>query len=308
MTDAKHTQESTFRSYGKDESERYAQLRLAYHPSVYESIIAQHTANGGKLDNLLDVGCGPGLATRDLAAYFRHVTGIDPGASMIEVAQSMDLKTSTSELVVFKLTSAEEMAGIEDNSIDVITAANAAHWFDMPAFWKRAAQVLKPGGSVALWTSGELVAHSDTPNAAKINEAFKRWQKDHLEAYYGKGNFLVRDQYKGLPMPWDATPPVEIFDPASLFRKHWAPDEQFHAGGDKTFSLDLFEKMFATSSPVTRWRKAHPEALGTEEDVVRRMRNEIEMLLREAGVPEGEDVLKGASPGALVMVVKKSAT
>jgi ubiquinone/menaquinone biosynthesis C-methylase UbiE len=307
MSDTKHTPESTFRSYGKDESKRYAQLRLAYHPSVYESVIAQHKSNGGKLDNLLDVGCGPGLATRDLAAYFNHGVGIDPGESMIEVAQSMDIKTATSEPVTFKLTSAEEMAGIEDNSIDVITAANAAHWFDMPAFWKRAAEVLRPGGSVALWTSGEMVAHSDTPNYVKINEAFKRWQKDYLEAYYGVGSFLVRDQYRGLGMPWDAEPPVEVFDRASLFRKEWALDETFHDGQDGTFSLDLFEKMFATSSPVTRWRQAHPEAIGTEEDVVRVMKNRLKELLDDAGVPEGKDVLKGASPGVVVMVRKSAA-
>lgn len=307
MSDTKHTPESTFRSYGKDESKRYAQLRLAYHPSVYESIVAQHTANGGKLDSLLDIGCGPGLATRDLAAYFKHATGIDAGESMIEVAQSMDIKTSTSEPVAFKLTSAEEMAGIEDNSIDVITAANAAHWFDMPAFWKRAAQVLRPGGSVALWTSGEMVAHSDTPNFVKINEAFKRWQENHLEAHFARGNILVRDQYRGLGMPWDAEPPVEVFDRTSLFRKEWALDEPFHNGQDNTFSLDLFEKMFATSSPVTRWRQAHPETRGTEKDVVRMMRNEIEELLREAGVPDGKDVLKGASPGVVVMVRKSAA-
>ena len=307
MSDAKHTPESTFRSYGKDESKRYAQLRLAYHPSVYESIVAQHTANGGKLDSLLDVGCGPGLATCDLAAYFNHATGIDAGESMIEVAQSMDIKTSTSEPVTFKLTSAEEMTGIEDNSIDVITAANAAHWFDMPAFWKRAAQVLRPGGSVALWTSGEMVAHSDTPNFVKINEAFKRWQENHLAAHFARGNILVRDQYRGLGMPWDADPPVELFDRASLFRKEWALDEPFHNGQDNTFSLDLFEKMFATSSPVTRWRQAHPETQGTEKDVVRIMRNEIEELLREAGVPDGKDVLKGASPGAVLMVRKSVA-
>lgn len=307
MSDTKHTPESTFRSYGKDESKQYAQLRLAYHSSVYESIIAQHTATEGKLNTLLDVGCGPGLATRDLAAYFHHATGIDPGESMIEVAQSMNIKTSTSEPVAFKLTSAEEMSGIEKNSIDVITAANAAHWFDMPAFWKRAAQVLRPGGSVALWTSGEMVAHSDTPNFVKINEAFKRWQKDYLEAHYERGNFLVRDQYRGLGMPWDAEPPVELFDRSSLFRKEWALDEPFHNGQDGTFSLDLFEKMFATSSPVLRWRQAHPEALGTERDVVRVIKNELAELLREAGVPDGKAVLKGASPGIVVMVRKSAA-
>lgn len=307
MSDTQHKEESTFRAYGKDESKRYAQLRLAYHSSVYESIIAQHTATGGKLDSLLDIGCGPGLATRDLAVCFSHATGIDPSEGMIGVAQSVDMKTSTSEPVRFKLATAEEMAGIDDNSIDMITAANAAHWFNMPAFWKRAAQVLKPGGSVAMWTSGELVAHSDTPNADKINEAFKRWQKDYLEAHYETGNFLVRDTYKTLPMPWDASPPVEAFDRASLFRQEWALDEQFHSGTENTFSLDMFEKMFATSSPVTRWRKAHPETQGTEKDVVRVMRNEIDMLLREAGVPAGSDVLKGASPGALVMVKRSAA-
>lgn len=307
MSETKHTPESTFRSYGKDESKRYAQLRLAYHPSVYESIVAQHTASGAKLDSLLDLGCGPGLATRDLAAYFNHATGIDAGESMIEVAQNMDIKTSTSEPVAFKLTSAEEMVGIEDNSIDVITAANAAHWFDMPAFWKRAAQVLRPGGSVALWTSGEMVAHSDTPNYVKINDAFKRWQKDYLEAHYEIGNFLVRDQYRSLVMPWDATPPYESFDPTSLSRKEWALDEPFHNGQDGTFSLDLFEKMFATSSPVIRWRQAHPEALGTEGDVVRVIKNELEQLLRDAGVPDGKAVLKGASPGVLLMVRKSAA-
>jgi ubiquinone/menaquinone biosynthesis C-methylase UbiE len=304
MPETKHTREATFSSYKKDESKQYAQVRMAYHPSVYETAIAHHTATGGHLDSLLDVGCGPGLATRDLAAHFKHVTGIDAGESMIEVARSMNIQTSSSEPVRFELTTAEEMAGIPDASIDLITAANAAHWFDMPAFWARAAQVLKPSGSVAMWSSGEPAAHPDTPNAAAINEAFKRYQKDYLEPYFEPGNRLTRDGYRSLPMPWDATPPIESFARDGLFRKDWALDEPFHVGQDDPISLDLLEKMLATSSPVTRWRQAHPETQGTEGDVVRVLRNEIEKLLGEAGVAKGAKALKGAAPGVLVMVRK----
>jgi ubiquinone/menaquinone biosynthesis C-methylase UbiE len=304
MAETKHTREATFSSYKKDESKQYAQVRMAYHPSVYETAIAHHTATGGHLDSLLDVGCGPGLATRDLAAHFKHVTGIDAGESMIEVARSMNIQTSSSEPVRFELTTAEEMAGIPDASIDLITAANAAHWFDMPAFWARAAQVLKPSGSVAMWSSGEPAAHPDTPNAAAINEAFKRYQKDYLEPYFEPGNRLTRDGYRSLPMPWDATPPIESFARDGLFRKDWALDEPFHVGQDDPISLDLLEKMLATSSPVTRWRQAHPETQGTEGDVVRVLRNEIEKLLGEAGVAKGAKALKGAAPGVLVMVRK----
>jgi SAM-dependent methyltransferase len=216
----------------------------------------------------------------------------------------MNIQTSSSEPVRFELTTAEEMAGIPDASIDLITAANAAHWFDMPAFWARAAQVLKPGGSVAMWSSGEPAAHPDTPNAAALNDAFKRYQKDYLEPYFEPGNRLTRDGYKSLPMPWDATPPVEAFARDGLFRKEWALDEPFHVGQDDPISLDLLEKMLATSSPVTRWRKAHPETQGTEGDVVRVLRNEIEKLLGEAGVAKGTKALKGAAPGVLVMVRK----
>jgi SAM-dependent methyltransferase len=306
MSDPQYRREVTFSSYKKAESKHYAQARMAYHPSVYEAATTHHTATGGHLDSVLDIGCGPGLATRDLASYFKHVTGIDAGESMIEVARSMNFQTSSSEPVHFELTTAEEMAGIENESIDLITVANAAHWFNMPAFWERAAQVLRSGGSVAMWTSGEPAAHPDTPNAASINEAFKRYQKDYLEPYFEPGNLLTRDGYKGLLMPWDAKPPVEGFNRDSLFRKEWALDEPFHVGQDDAISLDLLEKMLATSSPVARWRQAHPHTLGTENDVVRVLRNEIERLLSEAGVAKGVKALKGAAPGVLVMV-KKSA-
>lgn len=308
MSPITHSQESTFRSYSPSSSKFYASLRRKYHPTVYQTILAHHKSTGGQLDHVLDVGCGPGLATQDLAPRFTHATGLDAGESMIAVARSLGLQTASSEPVRFEVSTAEAMEGVEDESVDLITAANAAHWFDLPAFWKRAAKVLKPGGSVALWTSGEVAAHGDTPNAAAINEAFARFKEEYLRPYFESGNFLTEGGYRKLGLPWDVEPAVEGFDRSSLWRKEWdTSTEQFFVGSEIPFTTDMFEKMWATSSPVTRWRQAHPGAEGTEEDVVRIMRREVERLLAEVGVAEGEAVLKGASAGVVLMVKKVAA-
>ena len=303
-----HTQETTFLSYAASDSETYAALRKKYHPSVYTTLLTHHTSTNGQLNRILDLGCGPGLATQDLAPHFAHATGLDPSENMIAFAQTLGLQTASSEPVDFRVSTAEAMEGIEDESVDLITAANAAHWFDMPAFWKRAAQVLRPGGSVALWTSGEIAAHPDTPNAEAINEAFVRFKEEEMKPFFEKGNFLVQDGYRGLEMPWDATPPVEAFDRSALFRKEWdAVSERFSVGLEVPFTAEMFESMWATSSPVTRWRKAHPGLAGTEADVVRVLRRRIEKLLAEVGVGEGEAVLRGTSAGVVVMVKKVAA-
>jgi hypothetical protein len=50
--------EKTFSSYTKDQGANYAKLRRGYHPNLYKTVIDYHTSSGGKLDTLLDVGCG----------------------------------------------------------------------------------------------------------------------------------------------------------------------------------------------------------------------------------------------------------
>jgi SAM-dependent methyltransferase len=302
-----HEQETTFRSYANSDSETYAALRKKYHPSVYQTILDLHTSTNGQLTHVLDLGCGPGLATQDLAPHFAHATGLDPSENMIAFAQTLGLKTASSEFVEFRVSSAEAMEGIKDGSVDLITAANAAHWFDMPAFWPRAAKVLRPGGSVALWTSGEIAAHPDTPNSEAINEALAEFKEEEMKPFFERGNFLVQDGYRTLGMPWELKEPVEGFGRSGFWRKEWdVSREVFVVGQDVPVTTEMFERMWATSSPVTRWRKAHPGLQGTEADVVRVLRRRIEKLLAEVGVGESEAVLRGTSAG-VVLVVKKAA-
>ncbi|KAK3382107.1 methyltransferase [Lasiosphaeria ovina] len=180
----------------------------------------------------------------------------------------------------------------------------------MSAFWPRAAQLLKPGGSMALWTSGSMRVHPSMPNHAAIQAAIDKLEKV-LEDYMVLGNRLTHDLYVDLPLPWTLETPVPEFDKTTFLRKEWGrdgapePGDQFYAG-QQSADLDMLEMVLGTTSPVTRWREAHPDAVGTERDVVRIMRREIERLLHEAGVEKGREVLKGGVAGVLLMVKKKA--
>ena len=71
-------------------------------------------------------------------------------------------------------------------------------------------------------------------------------------------------------------------------------------------SLDMFEKLTSTGSPITRWRADHPDLVGTEKDIIRVIRREIERLLHEAGVEKGKERVKGVMQGVVLLFKKKA--
>ncbi|KAF2711044.1 S-adenosyl-L-methionine-dependent methyltransferase [Pleomassaria siparia CBS 279.74] len=298
--------EKTFSAYTPEQSEKYASARHDYHSSLYETVLKYHSATGGELGVLLDVGCGPGNVTRALGSRFTEAIGLDPSCGMLETARSLGGTTSTSLPIRYELGSAEQLGEnlerpIEEGSVDLITAANAAHWFDMPAFWTAAARVLKPGGTVALWTSGNVTSHPSVPNAEAIKAAFDKHHEDHLVAYYEPGNFLTRNRYATLPLPWTIATPIPDFDKTTFFRKDWELGETFYTG-EQEIGMDMLEKMMSSSSPQVRWHQAHPDLVGTDKDIVRILRREIERLLHEAGVEKGKERVMGTVQGSLLMV------
>ncbi len=253
---------------------------------------------------------------RTLAPRFANAIGLDPSEGMISTALSLGGVSSNSKAIRFDISTAEDLGSnlvppVAAGSVDLITAATAAHWFDMSAFWPRAAQVLKPGGTVALWSSGPIQFDPSMPNSELIQarlDAFEETLKDYMV----EGNRLTRDLYVGIPLPWALAPPVREFDEGSFLRKEWGtgsdsePGDQFYNTAQQPVDLDTLEKIMGTGSPVVRWREAHADAVGTDRDVVRMMRLDIEQLLRGAGVEKGKEVLKGTVSGVLIMVKKKA--
>jgi SAM-dependent methyltransferase len=315
--------EKTFTAYTPSQGALYAAARRDYHPSVYAAVLGQHASDPAAPHALLvDVGCGPGRATAALAPHFDRALGLDPSAGMIATARSLAatyprsrsgapirFAVSTAEALGADLSGGAEGDGggpaVAPGTASLVVAANAAHWFGVPAFWRAAARQLAPGGSVALWTSGNVRVHPACPGAARVQAAMDAHTERYLAPHTNEGTAIARSGYDLLPRPWDADPPVPEFEREGYFRKQWALGEPFVVGEDEV-DLDTFEKMMATGSAVTRWRQAHPELVGTEEDVLRVLRREIEAILHDEGVEPGKEKVKGTAQGVLLMFRKKA--
>lgn len=110
---------------------------------------------------------------------------------MLETARSKNVVTSACEAVNFEVSTAEDMNLIADSSVDLLTAANAIHWFSLPEFWRKAARVLKPGGNVALIRSWIFLAHPTMPNATKIQQAVDSFLYETWKALPGSHLWYV---------------------------------------------------------------------------------------------------------------------
>lgn len=120
----------TFRNYNSQQASSYAAHRTSYTPSLYSEILKYHsgTNSNAEFDVLLDVGCGPGTATRDLAMYFNHAIGIDPSPEMIARAKSAGGQTKTGNEIGYELLQAENLASskiLKPASVDILTAGMA---------------------------------------------------------------------------------------------------------------------------------------------------------------------------------------
>ena len=106
------------------------------------------------------------------------------------------------------------------------------------------------------------------------------------------GNRLSSDWYENLLLPWNCNPPVYDFLEAGFQRLEWDrdgklsnPDHFFL--GEETVSIEAAKKRLGTASSVTRWREAHPELAGTEQDVVEKMTRGMKELLGEDNIVFG---------------------
>ena len=122
----------------------YASHRPNY-PSALAEWLAEVTPTRGVA---VDAGCGSGQLTVQLAQHFERVIGTDPSASQVVHAAP--------HANVSYLCAPAERLPLATGCADLITAAQAAHWFDMPAFCTEAARIARPGAVVALVTYGVL--------------------------------------------------------------------------------------------------------------------------------------------------------
>ncbi|MFF4751074.1 class I SAM-dependent methyltransferase [Streptomyces sp. NPDC002514] len=123
-------------SFGTD-AQRYDRARPGYPDALVARIVA---ASPGP--DVLDVGCGTGIAARQFQAAGCTVLGVEPDARMARLARARGLRV--------------EVAGFETwqpagRTFDAVVAAQSWHWVDPVAGAAQAARVLRPGGRLAVF-------------------------------------------------------------------------------------------------------------------------------------------------------------
>jgi SAM-dependent methyltransferase len=133
------TNEIAFNDHFSDRSAQYAQYRPDYPGELFSFIAEQCPGH----DLALDCATGNGQAAVGLSHHFSKVIGTD--ASETQIASAV-----ANSRVEYRVAAAED-SGLEAHCADLITVAQALHWFDHARFFAEARRVLRPGGLMASW-------------------------------------------------------------------------------------------------------------------------------------------------------------
>ena len=139
--------ESAARGYGKvfDEiAAEYDRRRPAYPDELIDQ--ACQVAGLGSGDRVLEIGCGSGQLTRGLVARDLHVTALEPGKNLLALAGRNLEGAPGLEFVNARF----EDALLARDQFQAVFSASAFHWVDPKVSWQKTAEVLVPGGTLAL--------------------------------------------------------------------------------------------------------------------------------------------------------------
>ena len=107
-----------------------------------------------------------------------------------------------------------EASGLPDASVDCAVAAQAAHWFDLDAYYREVRRVARPGGLVALVTYAVMEVD---PELERLVERFY-WET--LDGHWPPERRLVEEGYRSLPFPFE-----RVEAPALALEHRWSADQ-----------------------------------------------------------------------------------
>lgn len=213
--------------------ELYDRVRPGYPDELFADLVTVTGMDDGSA--VLDVGCGTGQATRSLAALGRSVTAVEPGAAMAALARQ---RLATFPNVYVETSNFEEWDD-RGRRFDVLVAASSWHWVDPSTGWRKAHDVLRPGGWMALLGNvvvrriGEPEVYAET---ADLHERFSPGNPDW-------GHPPLEDDVRATDEGWGL-----VDDPGILFGPtivRWYPTVQW-------FNGDGFADLLRSTSPYRR--------------------------------------------------------
>jgi len=232
----------------------YAIYRPTYPKELYDYLFSlvkeKHAA--------WDCATGNGQVARILAQEFNNVYATD--ISEKQLSQALKVPNITYQV------ESSDQANVPDQSFDLITVAQAIHWFNFEAFYAEVTRTLKPGGVLAVIGYGLMLIDK------KVDVAVHKLYEDILGKYWDAERRYIEEGYKTIPFPFE-----EVAAPHFLIKTSW------------TFNQLI--GYLNTWSALQHYKKAND-------------RNPLEYMLTELKEAWGDDEVKDVNFPILLRVGK----
>lgn len=177
---------AAFQDHFSDAPADYAAYRPSYPAELYAWLASLAPATG----LAWDCATGNGQAAVGLARHFARVVASDPACAQLSEA-------TPAPRVAYAAFPAER-AALPDASVDLVTVAQALHWFDHPRFYAEVRRVLRPGGVLAAWTYEMFRIEP------RIDAVVEAWYRGPLDAHWPPERRHVEAGYRSIAFPFDA--------------------------------------------------------------------------------------------------------
>lgn len=191
--------DATFKDHFSSHAGDYAARRPTYPPALAEALAGLAPSRG----LALDCACGNGQLATLLAERFDHVVATDASAEQIRMA-------APHPRIGYRVAPAEA-SGLEEDSVDLVTVAQAAHWLDLDAFYAEVRRIARPDALLALITYAPPIIEGPA------GDRLQRFYDETLEPFGPPERRLVANRYRDLPFPFE-----EVTLPEFTIEMHWS--------------------------------------------------------------------------------------
>ena len=174
-----------FKDHFTKQAESYAKFRPDYPDDLFKFLASVSPTN----ELAWDCATGNGQAANGLAKYFKKVIASDASENQVHNAFK-------NEKIVYKVFPAEK-AEIESSTVDLITVAQALHWFNFKNFYSEVRRILRKNGIIAVWMYG-LIRISP-----ELDTITNRFDNEILKNYWPPERHFFYEEYKTISFPFE---------------------------------------------------------------------------------------------------------
>jgi ubiquinone/menaquinone biosynthesis C-methylase UbiE len=192
-----------FKDHFSRQAAMYAKARPTYPDELFQFLASMSPSK----ELCWDCATGNGQAAVSLAHYFKKVIATDGSEKQI-------LNAVKADNIEYRVALAEA-SSLPDHSVDLITAATAAHWFNHEKFYAEVKRVAKPGAILAIWTYSEAIINME------IDFLMEWFMYEFLYNYWPDSRWYVRGKYETLPFPFKTLETPAFYCHMNWNRAQW---------------------------------------------------------------------------------------